>query len=287
MLVYKITNKINGKNYIGITEKTLDERYAQHLAKCRQGDTRHLYQSMRKYGVDSFEISIIENNIQSLDELKQKEKEYVIKYNAYSLGYNMTEGGDTNPMDSAEVVEKHNVTMRSYKVRTKISKTMKEKNSKGELFSKEHRKHLSESQKDCSYLYNPNTNKITRVKNSQLDDYINAGWVKYIKRPYSQLCGEEMMTPLVIKTNMFSTRGVPCYCILDTGDRFDFPNIREAAIWWFNNYHPFGDHYAECTLQRKIKASMAGKDIIFEIQKPKQEKIKITNIKWYKKEVMS
>ena len=288
MLVYKIVNKVNNKVYIGITESTLEKRYDEHLSKYRNGDTRHLYQAMRKYGLDNFEVSVVEDNISSYKELLDKERSYVEQFNSYNNGYNMTPGGDSNPMNSKVVSDKHDAKMRSKEVRTKISNTMKEKAANGLLFSDEHKKHLTESLKDSVYMYNPNTNKMTRVRTSNIDTYLADGWILYEKRTYDESCGREQMKPLAIKTNMFATRQVPCYCILDNGERYDFPNIREAAIWWFENYHPFGEHFAECTYQRKIKKSMLGQEIKFETQTPGQHKTYkiITNIKWYKKEVV-
>lgn len=76
------------------------------------------------------------------------------------------------------------------------------------------------------------------------------------------------------------TRSVECYCILDNGERYDFHNYKEAGKWWFDTFHPFGNaDYAECTFQRKIKASIQDKPITFGGGK---NKIYINNIKWYK-----
>ena len=47
------------------------------------------------------------------------------------------------------------------------------------------------------------------------------------------------------------TRSIPCYC-LDNDVRRDFKNYKEAGIWWYNTYKPFGDKYSQATYQRKI-----------------------------------
>lgn len=144
MIVYKITNIVTGKCYIGITIQSLKARWEGHLAKMRSGDSRHLYCSMRKYGIDKFKIEQIDT-ANTIQELLEKEKYYVNMYNSRMCGYNMTEGGDTNPMSDIEVAKKHKSRMRSLATREKISQTMKRKAKEGSLFSKEHRKHLSES----------------------------------------------------------------------------------------------------------------------------------------------
>jgi group I intron endonuclease len=95
--VYQIKNLINFKVYIGITSREPEIRWKAHL----QFYTRRksiLYCAMRKYGIENFEFSILEqtNNIETLKEL---EKKYIQQYNSYcfqesSNGYNMTLGGD-------------------------------------------------------------------------------------------------------------------------------------------------------------------------------------------------
>jgi hypothetical protein len=80
--------------------------------------------------------------------------------------------------------------------------------------------------------------------------------------------------------NPFATRSLACYCILDTGERFDFKSIWDAGKWWYANYKPFGEHYSSTTYQRKIEASIAGKEIVFGNKTHKCYK-KITNISWY------
>lgn len=58
--IYKITNKINNKVYIGQTSKTIEERFQRHLSLARQKVNRYLYDAINYYGKDNFEISQIE-----------------------------------------------------------------------------------------------------------------------------------------------------------------------------------------------------------------------------------
>jgi len=103
MIIYKITNKINGKSYIGKTKRTLEERFKQHIKAAKNNKKYILSRSIRKYGVSNFEISII--NMASTDEeLSLLEMKYIEEYRTYigfedCNGYNMTlggEGGNTN-----------------------------------------------------------------------------------------------------------------------------------------------------------------------------------------------
>lgn len=144
MIIYKITNRLNGKVYIGQTRYSLEHRMAQHFRRADAGDNTHLYQAIRKYGRDAFEFCIL-CRAYSKDELNRLETFYIQQYDSIKTGYNMVDGGDNNVMDLPGVKATHDATMRSEEVRQKLSQTMKRKVRNGELFTEEHRRHLSEA----------------------------------------------------------------------------------------------------------------------------------------------
>lgn len=88
--IYKITNTINNKVYIGQTTQTVETRWKQHQ---RSSLTKKyaLYYAMRKYGIDNFKIETLEQCDNK--ELDEKEIEWIAFYNSYRDGYNMTLGG--------------------------------------------------------------------------------------------------------------------------------------------------------------------------------------------------
>jgi group I intron endonuclease len=90
--VYKITNDINGKMYIGQTSRTLEERFAEHLNEVKMDRSigRPLYDAMRKYGTDHFHIGAIEET----DNPKEREVYWIEYYGTFKDGYNATFGGD-------------------------------------------------------------------------------------------------------------------------------------------------------------------------------------------------
>lgn len=89
--IYKIYNDINDKIYIGLTSQSLASRWRQHKKVSSKGLTK-LYVDIRKYGIDHFFISkIIEV---PNEQLQEKEKEYIQKYNSCLNGYNSTLGGE-------------------------------------------------------------------------------------------------------------------------------------------------------------------------------------------------
>lgn len=60
--IYQIENDINGKIYIGKTEFSIEKRFKEHCADAfkEKSEKRPLYAAMRKYGIEHFHISLIE-----------------------------------------------------------------------------------------------------------------------------------------------------------------------------------------------------------------------------------
>ncbi len=101
MLIYKITNTINLKLYMGLTTVSLKERWSGHRAAANNGTNRHLYNSMRYYGIDKFKIEEIDQ-AKTLQELGEKERYYIKLYETQNpdKGYNLTAGGERNQYDA-------------------------------------------------------------------------------------------------------------------------------------------------------------------------------------------
>jgi len=94
MAIVYIIKFPNNKVYVGITSRTLSYRRYEHDARKREGNSRLLYNALRKY--DSLETwDILEQDI-TYKEAKLKEIEYIEKYksNNKEFGYNLTAGGD-------------------------------------------------------------------------------------------------------------------------------------------------------------------------------------------------
>ncbi len=101
MLIYKITNLINNKIYIGQTVKTLEQRWKQHICQTRYvgGNSnrkicRYLHTSIAKHGSDNFKIEVIDWATNET-ELNYKEWLWIHKLNSLSPnGYNLRIGGN-------------------------------------------------------------------------------------------------------------------------------------------------------------------------------------------------
>lgn len=91
--IYKITNLVNQKLYIGATT-LLDPytRWKEHQRAARKDSckNRPLYMALNKYGVDNFSFEIIEYT----EDIVEREIYWIDFYNTYHEGYNATLGGE-------------------------------------------------------------------------------------------------------------------------------------------------------------------------------------------------
>ncbi len=92
-IIYKITNKINGKIYIGRTTQKLSTRWNSHRGGIYAKKNIHLklYQALAQHGKENFSIEAIDY-AKDFKELKLKESEYIQKTESYKdeIGYNMS-----------------------------------------------------------------------------------------------------------------------------------------------------------------------------------------------------
>jgi len=136
-IIYKVTNLINNKVYIGQTIKTLSQRKCDHAYRAKVNDKRTAFQiALLQHGVSAFQWDEIDT-ANSQDELDAKEKFWVayFKTNDPMYGYNSTDGGIK--------------TVYSPEIRRKMSdaKTGKKNPNFGKHLSDETRKKMSEIRK--------------------------------------------------------------------------------------------------------------------------------------------
>lgn len=95
-VIYKHTNLINGKIYIGQTCQKPEKRWDYGCGYKKHN--LHLYNAIKKYGwKDGFSHEIIESNIPTIQEANEKEKYWISYYNCKEPnGYNQNDGGGSN-----------------------------------------------------------------------------------------------------------------------------------------------------------------------------------------------
>lgn len=95
-LIYKATNIVTKKVYVGQTTYSLRERKNAHLSDARLNKTTmYFHRAISKYGEEKFVWSVLEEEI-PLDKLDEKEIYYIAKENSFFKGYNLSPGGSTN-----------------------------------------------------------------------------------------------------------------------------------------------------------------------------------------------
>lgn len=136
MIVYLITNKINGKRYVGQTKYAVEYRFKKHKQDALVAKRGYaLHAAIRKYGIENFEIKVL-SRCDTLEQANHREAYYIKLLNVLApSGYNLRPGGDVSP--------------HSEESKNKMSKSrMGIKNHNfGKHFTAEHRGKIAESNK--------------------------------------------------------------------------------------------------------------------------------------------
>ena len=163
--IYKITNNINDKVYIGKTNFPLEKRFKEHLhdAFTKSKEQRPLYNAIRKYGAEHFAIELIEEC--PTTQAPERESYWIGYYKGYEEGYNATKGGDGKLLFNHEDIAAD----------LRLTKNLKET---AEKFG---------CSKDLVYYISKEYDIKYTVSNS---GYVNVNFPKKIKQ--KNLCGEDI-----------------------------------------------------------------------------------------------
>ena len=119
--IYKITNLINKKLYIGKTSSSIEERFKEHIkdSKKERCEKRPLYDAMNKYGIENFCIEQIEE-VENDEIASEREQFWIEKLRTYigfsdCNGYNATLGGDSKRYYNYTEIAKKYLELKSEK----------------------------------------------------------------------------------------------------------------------------------------------------------------------------
>ena len=136
MVIYKIVNKINQKQYIGQTTRSFKERISEH---CRKDNTL-IGKAIKKYGIDNFECVIIDK-ADDTSELNKKEMYWIRKLNTMTPnGYNLCYGGNNTKGYSHREESKEKMSLTKLKLGTM-------KGPKNHFYGKNHTEETKEKLK--------------------------------------------------------------------------------------------------------------------------------------------
>lgn len=147
--IYLITNKVNNKKYVGITSKSVEVRFAQHLkAAFDRNYPNLLYRAFRKYQKDNFTLTVLETDI-PFELGEERERYYIALYNTYYKnheGYNMTLGGNGTVGYKITPEARKKISLSGLGRVFSEERNQKLRLSKlGVKFSEEHCRHISEA----------------------------------------------------------------------------------------------------------------------------------------------
>jgi group I intron endonuclease len=149
MIIYKATNKINGKIYIGQTINSLRQRKRGHInSALSKHDTSYFHFALRKYGPESFDWETIVEGPGSLETLNELEKHFIQLYNSFEKGYNLTLGGNSNAgFKHSEETKKRLSEMNKGKKLSNETKRKMSEFQRSKVVPEETRRRISEGHK--------------------------------------------------------------------------------------------------------------------------------------------
>ena len=183
-IVYQHVNLCSGKSYIGMTKKTIEERWEEHLANARAGSHVPVCKAIRATQPEDWEHKILVSDIESQVEAGFLETKFIaeLKSKVTDNGYNCTDGGDgfhggivteetrqklsdalTGRVVSSETREKIRRALTGRERPTHVKEALS-KAHKGKRLSEEHKAKLSRSGKKD---YDDTRDKKVKVLSSQ------------------------------------------------------------------------------------------------------------------------
>ena len=108
MLVYRVTNTVNGKVYIGkFMGGAVARRWKEHQRLARNGSRLYFHNAIRSYGADAFAVEVL-YRAKTKEELPKMETFFIVMHQSHKHenGYNLTMGGDGTLNPSEELRER-------------------------------------------------------------------------------------------------------------------------------------------------------------------------------------
>lgn len=213
-IIYKVTNKLNNKIYIGKTCNTLETRKSEHYREARYCDKwsikdNKFHKALLKYKYDDFVWEIEDDTATSEDELYQKEIDYIEKYDSFKNGYNSTLGGENTP----KVYGEYNVQARlSDQDADEIKMLLKE---------------TVITQKEIAKMYNVNVTTVERIQAGKIryDENIDYPIRKYSKYEVIALAIIEDLKNTNLTHEEIGAKygiGEDISCRINTGKRYSY-----------------------------------------------------------------
>ena len=134
--IYKISNLVSGRVYVGQTKERFQRRYWLHQWKLRNGihDNQYLQNAWNKYGENNFVFEVIE--VLSKDKIDEREKYWIAYYRENDGCYCIQDGGqpvDLRKYISPEARQRVGELNRQRMLGSKLSEETKRKMSESRI----------------------------------------------------------------------------------------------------------------------------------------------------------
>ncbi len=216
MFIYKITNKINGKIYIGQTIRPIEQRFKRHINDATNNivDT-HFSRAIRKYGKENFYIECIDT-ANTQEQLTQKEQYWIKKYNStnVNIGYNETDaiykcGGNTYK-------SKTEVELKDIKAKLRKSKLGTNNNNAKAVkcFNvNTHEELVFDTVEDCKKYFNEKHHRFITIRTSgnSISLYKNIWKIAYLNDEYKNFIPKTKRRKIFIEVTDVLSNDVKTY----------------------------------------------------------------------------
>lgn len=189
MFIYKITNKINNKVYIGQSIRPIEQRFKRHINDALNNILyTHFARAIRKYGKDNFICEKIDE-ADNQNDLTLKEQYWIRYYNSTKDGYNETDaiskcGGNTYALKTTDELNKI-----SEKIRLSKLGSLNPNSKSVKCYNIEtHEELFFNTNKECQEYFGEKHHRFitTRVLNQTLSLYKNLWKIAYTNNEYGE-----------------------------------------------------------------------------------------------------
>jgi group I intron endonuclease len=167
-IIYKITNTINNKSYIGFTVKSAEHRLKIHIRSAQSGWNSILHKAIRKYGKENFIVEVLEESDDEKFLLNEREQYYIEKYDTFNNGYNMTLGGEGSS-GFKHKSETKKLISDQYKERWKNPDFLEKQKNNPRMKDKKHSEETKKKMKNKRFNHTQATKQI-------LSEYFSQKW---------------------------------------------------------------------------------------------------------------
>lgn len=218
--IYKITNIVNNKVYIGQTRQKIEKRIAYHFNYLKRNShtNSYLQRSYNKYGMDAFKWEVLESEIVSMEKAVEREQYYIDEERSLyeSNGYNLKNAGSKGKQLE---VTKNKIKKSIIKNGKKDKKIVQYNIVTGEIIAE------WKSSKYCQEITGIRSANIIQHMNNN-PKYTHVGGYGFMRYDNYLKNGIKPNTSYNKRSNSI----VSIVCInLSTGEEIKFPSIAEAS----------------------------------------------------------